>query len=137
MTQNKSPGPLYRARDGMLLGVCLGIARYRDIPVRWLRLGVLLLILFTGIWPGIAIYILAAVLLKPEPVLPPLTPHEDVFYARFSGSRAVALHEIRQRMEHIGARIGRIEDNVTSPDFDWEQRLRSAPGDNTQPTGKV
>lgn len=114
---------LYRARDGMLLGVCLGIARYRDIPVRYLRLAAFLLTLFTGIWPGLALYILAAVLLKPEPVLSPLTPHEDQFYARFSGSRAVALRELGQRLDSLGARIRNMEDRVTRHDFDWDQRL--------------
>jgi phage shock protein C len=115
---------LYRARDGMLLGVCLGFARYRDIPVPWLRLAVLFGILFTGIWPGVALYILAAVLLKPEPVLTPLDPQEDRFYARFSGSRAVALHELGQRIERLGERIRGMEDTVTRQDFDWESRLR-------------
>ncbi len=115
---------LYRARDGMVLGVCLGIARHRDIPVAALRIGVFLLILFTGIWPGVGLYLLAAILLKPEPVVPPQNQEEAGFYARFTGSRAVALHELSQRMERLGSRIGRMEDAVTRGDYDWEARLK-------------
>jgi Putative stress-responsive transcriptional regulator len=115
---------LYRARDGMLLGVCLGVARHRDIPIIVLRIGIFLLILFTGIWPGVALYLLAAVLLKPEPLVPPQNQEEAGFYARFANSRAVALHELSQRMERLGTRLGRIEDTVTREDFDWEARLK-------------
>lgn len=116
---------LYRARDGMLLGVCLGIARHRDIPVTWLRAGIFLLILFTGIWPGVALYLLAAILLKPEPLVPPQDQAEDSFYSTFTSSRAVALHELSQRMEKLGRRIGAVEDAVTRSDYDWEARLKS------------
>ena len=120
----ESTRKLYRAKNGMILGVCLGFARYRDIPVPWLRLAVLLLILCTGVWAGLALYILVAILLKPEPVLSPLDSREDHFYARFSGSRAVALHELGQKINRLGERVRGIEDKVTRQDFDWQSRLR-------------
>ncbi|GMU93776.1 MAG: hypothetical protein AMXMBFR4_28340 [Candidatus Hydrogenedentota bacterium] len=58
---------LYRSRSGILFGVCKGIAEYFDISVFWTRVITLTAFVFTGFCPvGIA-YILAALLMKPEP----------------------------------------------------------------------
>ena len=53
---------IQRAPDGMLLGVCKGIARPRELPVTAVRLAAVALTMVTGFWPGIALYILAAAL---------------------------------------------------------------------------
>ena len=42
---------LYRSRSGLLLGVCKGLARFLEVRVLWLRLFVLVLTPFTGVWP--------------------------------------------------------------------------------------
>lgn len=115
---------LYRARDGMILGVCQGIARYRDLPVLAVRVAMVLLTVFTGFWPGVALYFLAGFLMEPEPVLAPQSPQESEFYTRFRGSRPVALRELRDKMERLDARLRRMEDKVTQPGFDWEARIR-------------
>ena len=61
---------LYRARDGKIFGVCKGIANYLDISVCWTRVFVVVIALFTSVWPAILVYALAAILIKPEPILP-------------------------------------------------------------------
>ncbi|HJA07727.1 MAG TPA: PspC domain-containing protein [Candidatus Mailhella merdigallinarum] len=115
---------LYRARDGMILGVCRGIARYRDLPVAAVRIAMILLTVFTGFWPGAALYFLAGFLMDLEPALPPENSQESDFYSRFQGSRAVALEELRIKMESLDKRLRRMEDKVTQPGFDWESRMR-------------
>lgn len=115
---------LYRARDGMILGVCQGIARYRDIPVGAVRIAAALLAIFTGFWPCAGLYFLAGFLMDPEPALPPQNTQESEFYSRFRGSRAVALDELRSRMERLDQRLRRMEDRITQPGFDWEKRMR-------------
>lgn len=115
---------LYRARDGMILGVCRGIARHRDLPVAAVRIAAILLTAFTGFWPGVALYFLAGFLMEPEPALPPENLQESEFYSRFQGSRAVALEELRAKMEGLDERLRRMEDKVTRPGFDWENRIR-------------
>lgn len=119
---------LYRARDGMILGVCQGIARYRDIPVGAVRIAAVLLTIFTGFWPCAGLYFLAGFLMDPEPALPPQDAQESEFYSRFQGSRAVALEELRSRMERLDQRLRRMEDKVTQPGFDWEMRMRREQG---------
>ena len=61
---------LYRSRDGVLLGVCRGIADYFDFSVFWIRMITVILILISGFWPIIGIYFIAALLMKPKPILP-------------------------------------------------------------------
>jgi phage shock protein C len=44
-------GSLHRSRDGVILGVCRGIADYFDFSVFWTRVTVVILFLLTGFWP--------------------------------------------------------------------------------------
>lgn len=58
---------LYRSRDGIIGGVCAGIAQYFDLSVFWTRVMAVLLVLCSGIGPGILAYILAALVMKKDP----------------------------------------------------------------------
>lgn len=58
---------LYRARNGILLGVCLGFARRCGLPVALVRLAYLIFVFMTGLLPGLALYLLAAAIMQPEP----------------------------------------------------------------------
>lgn len=58
---------LYRSRNGILLGVCRGVAEYFDFSVFWIRALAVILFIFTGFWPVVGLYILAALLMKSEP----------------------------------------------------------------------
>ena len=116
-------GP-YRSRRGMVLGVCRGLAEHFDFPVFWVRVFTVLAILFTGLWPGLALYFIAGLFLKLEPVLPVHSPDEREFYDAYASSRAGALARIRDKFERLERRIRRMEDVVTSRDYAWEERLR-------------
>ncbi|NIR16473.1 MAG: PspC domain-containing protein, partial [Desulfobacterales bacterium] len=63
-------GGMYRSRDGIILGVCRGIAEYFDFSIFWTRAIALILLFFTGLWPIVVLYFIAALIMKPEPVLP-------------------------------------------------------------------
>lgn len=58
---------LYRSKNGLILGVCQGVADWRELPVFWVRLITLLAVLLTGIWFGVIAYFVAGVFMKPEP----------------------------------------------------------------------
>ncbi len=115
---------LYRARDGRLLGVCKGLARFLDVPVFWVRVGAVLLAVFSGIWPVVGAYLLAGLLIKPEPILPPGSDAERDFYARYASDKRGGRGEIKRRFERLSRRIRRMEDVVTSKEYDWERRFR-------------
>ena len=56
---------LYRSRDGVLFGVCRGLAEYFDISVFWTRVLVVIGFIASGFFPVGVGYILAALLMKP------------------------------------------------------------------------
>jgi len=114
---------LYRSRSGLLLGVCKGLARFLEVRVLWLRLFVLVLTPFTGVWPMVAAYLIAGFLMKPEPVLEPDSDEERAFYNDYVSSRGEALRRVKQRFDRLDRRIRRLEDHVTSREYDFERRL--------------
>lgn len=114
---------LYRSRNGRLLGVCRGLSEYFDFPVFWVRTLTVLLVLFTGLWPGVALYFIAALLMKLEPVVPVGNESEREFYDAYASSRSGALSRIREKFERLDRRLRRMEDVVTSKDYSWEKRF--------------
>jgi len=115
---------LYRDRNGVLLGVCAGLARYFDLPVNMVRAAVLLLFFVTGIWPVGFLYLIAAMIMKVAPLVPFGTPEDREFYDSYSSSRTGALQRLKRKFENLDRRIQRMEDVVTSRDFEWERRMR-------------
>ena len=58
---------LYRSRDGIVAGVCGGIADYFDVSAFWTRVLMALFIFCTGLFPGVFVYIILALLMKKDP----------------------------------------------------------------------
>lgn len=57
---------LTKSQNKILAGVLGGIANYFDLDPAWVRIIGAALILFTGVFPGVALYIIAAMVM-PEP----------------------------------------------------------------------
>ena len=117
-------GGLYRSRNGIILGVCRGTAEYFDFSVFWTRAIAVTLLFLTGLWPVTGLYFLAALLMKPEPVLPIMGEDERDFYHSYLHSRKTAVARLKRRYENLERRIQRMEDKVTSREFDWELRMK-------------
>jgi phage shock protein C len=116
-------GGLYRSRNGIILGVCRGLADYFDFSLFWIRSIAVALLILTGLWPVTGLYLLAALLMKPEPVLPIQDDAEQEFYDSYTHSRHRAVQRLKQRFENLERRIQRMEHIVTSTEFDWERRF--------------
>ena len=116
---------IYRSRNGVILGVCRGLSEYFDFSVFWVRTIALLLLLLTGLWPIVGIYLVASLLMKPKPVRPIETEEEAEFYDSYIHSRQGAARRLRRRYENLDRRIRRMEDTVTGRDFDWDQRMNA------------
>jgi phage shock protein C len=121
---DREKGGLYRSRRGVILGVCRGLAEYFDLSVFWIRTICVALLIFTGFWPVGALYLLAALVMKPEPVIPISSDAEREFYDSYIHSKNRAAHRLKRKYESLKRRIQRIEDIVTSPEFDWEDRFK-------------
>lgn len=116
---------LHRSRNGVILGVCKGIADYFDFSVFWVRAVVVICLILSGFWPITGLYFLAALLMKPEPAIPILSEDEQEFYDSYVSSRKSAVDRIKRRYENLERRIRRMEHTVTSREYDWESRLNS------------
>ena len=116
-------GGLHRSRHGVILGVCRGIAEYFDFSVFWTRAIVVILFLVSGLWPITGLYFLAALLMKPEPVIPVQSEDEEEFYDSYTRSRQRAVRQLRRRYENLQRRIRRMEHIVTTKEFEWGSRL--------------
>src|SRR5262245_50185597 len=128
----KPPTGLYRARRGLILGVCKGVAQYFDCygigvlrSVFWVRTIAIALLIFAGIWPMLIVYIVAALFMKPEPVLPLETEEEQDFYNSYASSRSMALRRVKRIYDHLDRRVQRLESMVTTREYDWERRFNA------------
>ncbi|MBW1799920.1 MAG: envelope stress response membrane protein PspC [Deltaproteobacteria bacterium] len=115
-------GGIYRSRNGMILGVCRGIADYFDFSVFWVRAIMVTILLLSGFWPILILYIIAGLLMKSEPVMEAYAETGNNNDAR-SGTRAN--ERIKRRFDGLERRIHRMEDCFTSREFDWERRLNT------------
>ena len=61
---------LYRSKNGEIMGVCKGIAEWRDYPVDTIRLIFILVAIFTAIAPCLIIYFALGLIL-------PVNPYEE------------------------------------------------------------
>ena len=119
------PNGIYRSRSGMILGVCKGLAVHFDFSIFWTRVIALIVLFVAGFLPAIGLYLLAALLMKPEPVIPIRDSAEKEFYDSYTYSRQGAVQRLRRRFQNLQRRIQRMEHIVTSAEFDWENRLKN------------
>lgn len=116
---------LYRSRDGILLGVCRGVAEYFDMSVFWVRMAVVVVFLLSGFWPVIGIYLAAAFFMKPNPVVPIETDDEQEFYDSYVHSPRSAAQRLKRKFENLERRIRRMETTVTGKEYEWERKFKS------------
>ncbi|MBI2434447.1 MAG: PspC domain-containing protein [Candidatus Hydrogenedentes bacterium] len=115
-------GP-YRSRRGMIFGVCRGLAEHLNVSVGWTRFFTVLGFILTGFWPVGAAYIIAALLMKPEPVLAFRSEEDAEFYGSYASSREMARRRLRRTFDSLDRRLQRLESVVTDRSFDWDRRI--------------
>jgi phage shock protein C len=126
MTRHAYDSPertLYRSRKGMFCGVLQGISNHYDYNVTWVRVGFIVLMFCTGITPLAIAYFVAMLIMKDEPVMPLESADDEEFYHAYTTSRSMALERLKRTYNNLDRRIQRIENAVTTRDFDWDERL--------------
>lgn len=116
---------LYRSRNGVIFGVCRGLADYFDFSAFWVRMVFVIILFISGIWPLAGIYILASLLMKPEPVRPIRSSDEQDFYDNYVHSKEGAVRRMKRRYDNIERRIRRMEDSVTAREFEWDRKMNA------------
>ena len=123
---NHQPNPrrLYRdVENGMLAGVCAGIADYFGFSVKGLRLVVFLSCAFA--LPGIVIaYVVAVFLLPRKPAGMYDNESEEAFWRSVRRDPHFTCDDIRSKFRDLDRRLQGMEQYVTSPRFDLDQKFR-------------
>ena len=114
---------LYRSRDGVILGVCRGVADYFDFAVFWIRAIAIILFICAGFWPIVGVYVLAALLMKSDPAKSGGSASKQKSRHRQRCTRNDPAERLRRKWKHLEKRIRRMEDKVTSREFDWNSRF--------------
>lgn len=122
---NHASRTLYRSRRGWIFGVCQGLADYADISVFWVRVAAVIAALITGFWPMLLLYIVAAIFLKPAPVIEFSDDEDWNFYQTYVADRKMALLRLKRRCEALDRRTRRMENVVTNREYDWDRRFES------------
>jgi phage shock protein C len=66
--ETTQPKKLYRSKTNKVFaGICGGLAEYLNTDVTILRLVWLLIVVFTGIFPGVIVYVLAILVIPEQP----------------------------------------------------------------------
>ena len=95
---------LYRSRDGMVLGVCKGVADYFNFSLFWVRCVTFVVFLFSGLWAS----------------------QEQEFYHSYAGSRSMALQRLKRSFDKLDRRVQRLEHLITNREHDWARRFHAS-----------
>ncbi len=115
---------LHRSDNRVIFGVCQGFADHFQLPVVWIRLGLIIAAVFTSGLIAVA-YFVAALIMKPKPAARDTEYYEEEFYDTDLTSRSLGLRRLKSRFDAIETRIRRMEDYVTNKSYDWERRFRA------------
>lgn len=129
-----------RSPRGEFLGVATGLAEWRGFPPATTRLIVFLCILFTGFFPGLVCYLIAAVLIpmqSPSDVISERdwreesnryykNHHRDYEDASFTEARASeekSTEELRKEYENLKKKVEEMEGQMFDREKDWDARF--------------
>ncbi len=129
---------LYRSRHGELLGVCQGIADWRELPVGPIRLLVIIIAVSTAVVPVLAIYIAAGFLLPLEPTGQQRREARGGFWGRqsreefkdsFRKDRHHTVHDIKDEFEDLKEKVSKMEADVFDKEKEWDNKFHSSDTD--------
>lgn len=115
---------LYRnSRDGMIAGVCAGVADYFGFDLTITRVLVVLAAIFFFPFTVVAYVVLALLLPKKPPELGYGSEAEAELDRRMRAEPHASLHSIRHRFREIDRRLQNIERYVTSKRFNLDREF--------------
>jgi phage shock protein C len=115
---------LWRDTDrGIIAGVCAGIAGYIGVEPIVIRLvAVLGLVFFLP--PTIVAYVILALVLRPKPPALYASADEEAFWRGVGTAPADTVHSLRRKFADLEARLGQMESQVASGDFELHRKFR-------------
>jgi phage shock protein C len=115
---------------GVVAGVCAGIAEYFDWNVKLLRAGLVIVFLFSGLFPVVIAYCVLWYALDPIDGEAPSSGgysgggDGDSPYGSSGPARRPSLAEVTARFERLDNRLREIEECVTDKEFELRRELK-------------
>ena len=126
-THSPNPHRLYKnKRDGVIAGVCAGLADYFNIDTALVRIGAILLLFFFAPFTVIG-YIVAAIVMPQRPVWTtqrPTTEEESEFWRGVSRRPEATFSNLKYRFRDLDERLQEIERVVTSDEWKLRREFR-------------
>lgn len=108
------------------MGVCQGIADWRELPVGPIRLLVIVLALSTGIFPILTLYIVAGIFMPLEPADGGFRHRDyDDIRGRYRENRHHTVHDIKEEFENLKRKVSDMEDDVFDKEKEWDSKFHS------------
>jgi phage shock protein C len=120
---NDRKGGLYRSRNGLFFGVAKGLANQANLPVWVVRFSFIIAAILTQVLPVVVLYLVLAIVIRPEPMLNFSSVEEKEFYNTYGSTRKPAIDRMRSILERLEKRVQRLENAVTDSEKDWERRF--------------
>ncbi len=117
---------LYRSRNGEMLGICKGIAEWRDLPVGIVRLVFIIVAVSTAIAPALIVYFIVGLIL-------PINPYEETDYTAGMNSDAARRRREDRRGKTYYAKEGEDYEKAntrTESAEEYERRKKENDWDN-------
>ncbi|MDD4010887.1 MAG: PspC domain-containing protein [Sphaerochaetaceae bacterium] len=111
----------YRAKDGEVFGVCKGLADWKDLPVGTVRLIAGILIVCSGVFPGLAVYLILALVL-------PVQGKDSKVYTSYetvdSKSPDDEDAKLKAEYERLKKKVEDMENDVFDKEREWDQKFQ-------------
>jgi phage shock protein C len=103
-------------QQGMVKGVCAGVAHYLDVPVKLIRLITVLAMLFGLFFPVLVAYIIMTFVLDPMP--------ENIDEGEYAPTSSDLLNQVDADLSAGEQKLRQMERYVTSDTFTLRSRFR-------------
>jgi phage shock protein C len=124
ITDSPNPHRLYRNRDeGVIAGVCAGIADYVGMRV-WQVRAIALIALAIAPPPTLIVYLILAIVLRSRPARLYRNQEEERFWQSVSLKPTGTFQGLRHTFRDLEARLADMERAVTSSEFKLDREIR-------------
>ncbi|MBF0107419.1 MAG: envelope stress response membrane protein PspC [Deltaproteobacteria bacterium] len=119
-----NPHRLYKnPQRGFIAGVCAGLADYFDISLAMVRI-IFVLGFFISAPVFLFGYLILALALKRRPSAVFVNNEEETFWRSVSFTPRDTFVDLRHKIRTMEAKLRRMEDHVTSSEFELESRYK-------------
>ncbi len=122
-----------------MLGVCQGIADWRDLPVGPIRLLFIIIAVSTAIFPALLVYIAAGFILPLAPTDSERREARGGFWGRqsredfkdsFKKDRHHTVNDIKEEFDDLKEKVSKMENDVFDKEKEWDSKFHSTDTDS-------